>query len=244
MSNKIALSQETEYKIASRQFSELKRSSGAFYKMVKELETGFKNFRATYFENKGKILQKLAKDGQSPKTMVICCSDSRVEPSILFGTGPGDLFIVRNVANLVPPFTSKNSVSTGAALEYAVKNLRVKDIIVLGHAHCGGVAALCKKINNKKADTKDQLTDFIESWVDIAKPALSEVNFNAKKENIEVESERAVVVYSYNNLLTYPWIHNAINKKILEIHAWWLDLKSVTLWKKAKESDAFEPMEF
>ena len=212
--------------------------------MVKELETGFKNFRATYFEKKGKILQKLAKDGQSPKTMVICCSDSRVEPSMLFGTGPGDLFIVRNVANLVPPFTSKNSVSTGAALEYAVKNLRVKDIIVLGHAHCGGVAALCNKINNKKADTKDQLTDFIESWVDIAKPALSEVNFNAKKENIEVESERAVVVYSYNNLLTYPWIYDAINKKALEIHAWWLDFKSVTLWKKEQESDAFMPMEF
>ena len=212
--------------------------------MVKELETGFKNFRATYFEKKGKTLQKLAKDGQSPKTMVICCSDSRVEPSMLFGTGPGDLFIVRNVANLVPPFTSKNSVSTGAALEYAVKNLRVKDIIVLGHAHCGGVAALCKKINNKKADTKDQSTDFIESWVDIAKPALSEVDFNAKKENIEVSSERAVVLYSYNNLLTYPWIYNAINKKILEIHAWWLDFKSVTLWKKVKESDAFEPVEF
>ena len=84
--------------------------------------------------------------------MVICCSDSRVEPSILFSTGPGDLFIVRNIANLVPPYTSKNSVSTGAALEYAVKNLMVKDIVVLGHAHCGGVAALCKRINNEKAE--------------------------------------------------------------------------------------------
>ena len=100
------------------------------------------------------------------------------------------------------------------------------------------------KINNKKADTKDQSTDFIESWVDIAKPALSEVDFNVKKENIEVESERAVVVYSYNNLLTYPWIYNATNKKSIEIHAWWLDFKSVTLWKKEKESDAFKPMEF
>ena len=91
---------------------------------------------------------------------------------------------------------------------------------------------------------KDQLSDFIESWVVIAKPALSEIDFNDKKENIEVNSERAVVVYSYNNLLSYPWIYNAINKQILEIHAWWLDFKSVTLWKKAKESDAFEPMEF
>ena len=212
--------------------------------MVKELEKGFKNFRASYFEKKSKILQRLAQEGQSPKTMVICCSDSRVEPSILFSTGPGDLFIVRNVANLVPPYTSKNSVSTGAALEYAVKNLMVKDIVVLGHAHCGGVAALCKQINNEKADVTDQSTDFIESWVDIAKPALSEVDFDDKKENVEVNSERAVVVYSYNNLLTYPWIYDAINKKALEIHAWWLDLKSVTLWKKAEGSNAFMPMEF
>ena len=212
--------------------------------MVKELVTGFKNFRANYFEKKSQILQKLAKDGQSPKTMIICCSDSRVEPSILFGTGPGDLFIVRNVANLVPPYTSKNSVSTGAALEYAVKNLKVKDIVVLGHAHCGGVAALCKQINNKKADITDQSTDFIESWVDIAKPALSKVDFDDKKENVEVNSERAVVVHSYNNLLTYPWIYDAINKKAIEIHAWWLDFKSVTLWKKAEGSNAFMPMEF
>ena len=212
--------------------------------MVKELETGFKNFRATYFEKKSKILQKLAQDGQSPKTMVICCSDSRVEPSILFGTGPGDLFTVRNIANLVPPFTSKNSISTGAALEYAVKSLRVKDIIVLGHAHCGGVAALCKKINNKKAGIIDQSTDFIESWVDIVSPAVSEIDFDDKKENIEVNSERAVVVYSYKNLLTYPWIYDAINKEALAIHAWWLDFKSVTLWKKAQESDVFMPMEF
>ena len=212
--------------------------------MVKELEIGFKNFRTTYFEKKNKILQKLAKDGQSPKTMVICCSDSRVEPSMLFGTGPGNLFIVRNVANLVPPYNSKNSVSTGAALEYAVKNLRVKDILVLGHAHCGGVAALCEKINNdKKTGIKDQSTDFIESWVDIAKPALSEIDFDDKRENIEVHSERALVVYSYNNLLTYPWIYDAINKKTLEIHAWWLDFKSVMLWKKVQGSDAFIPME-
>lgn len=212
--------------------------------MVKELVTGFKNFRTNYFEKKSQILQRLSQEGQSPKTMVICCSDSRVEPSILFGTGPGDLFIVRNVANIVPPFASKNSISTGAALEYAVKNLMVKDIIVLGHAHCGGVAALCKKIKNKKADMTEHSTDFIGSWVDIAKPALSEIDFDDKKENIEANAERAVVVYSFANLLTYPWIYDAINKKALKIHAWWLDFKSVTLWKKAEGSDSFMPIEF
>ena len=212
--------------------------------MVKELVTGFKNFRTNYFEKKSQILQRLSQEGQSPKTMVICCSDSRVEPSILFGTGPGDLFIVRNVANIVPPFASKNSISTGAALEYAVKNLMVKDIIVLGHAHCGGVAALCKKIKNKKEDMTEHSTDFIGSWIDIAKPALSEIDFDDKKENIEANAERAVVVYSYGNLLTYPWIYDAINKKALKIHAWWLDFKSVTLWKKAEGSDSFMPIEF
>ena len=213
--------------------------------MVKELVNGFKNFRKSYFEKRSKVLQQLAEKGQSPQTMVICCSDSRVEPSILFGTGPGDLFVVRNVANLVPPFTSKDNVSIGSALEYAVKILRVKDIIVLGHAHCGGVAALCKSINNdKEGEITDNPTDFIKTWVDIAKPALSKMYFDHKDENIEVNSERAVLLYSYNNLLTYPWLNDAVNENFLEIHAWWLDFKSVMLWKKAQGSDSFMPMEF
>ena len=213
--------------------------------MVEELVHGFKNFRKSYFEKKSKVLQQLAEKGQSPQTMVICCSDSRIEPSILFGTGPGDLFVVRNVANLVPPFTSKDNVSIGSALEYAVKILRVKDIIVLGHAHCGGVAALCESINNdKEGEITDNPTDFIKTWVDIAKPALSKIYFDHKDENIEVNSERAVLLYSYNNLLTYPWLNDAVNENSLEIHAWWLDFKSVMLWKKAQGSDSFMPMEF
>ena len=213
--------------------------------MVEKLVNGFKNFRKSYFEKRSKVLQQLAEEGQSPQTMVICCSDSRVEPSILFGTGPGDLFVVRNVANLVPPFTSKDNVSIGSALEYAVKILRVKDIIVLGHAHCGGVAALCKSISDdKEGEITDNPTDFIKSWVDIAKPALSKVYFDHKDENIEVNSERAVVLYSYNNLLTYPWLNDAVNENSLEIHAWWLDFKSVMLWKKAQGSDSFMPIEF
>ena len=213
--------------------------------MVKKLVNGFKNFRESYFEKKSQVLQQLAEKGQAPETMVICCSDSRIEPSILFGTGPGDLFVVRNVANLVPPLTSKDNVSIGSALEYAVKILRVKDIIVLGHAHCGGVAALCKSMNNdKEVETTNNPTDFIESWVDIAKPALSKICFDDKEENIEVNSERAVLLYSYKNLLTYPWLNDAINEKSLAIHAWWFDFKSVSLWKKAQESDFFMLMDF
>ena len=213
--------------------------------MVKELVNGFKNYRESYFEKRSQVLQQLAEKGQSPQTMVICCSDSRVEPSILFGTRPGDLFVVRNVANLVPSFSSKDNLSIGSALEYAVKILRVKDIIVLGHAHCGGVAALCKSVNNdKEGEIIGNPTDFIKSWVDIAKPALSKIYFDHKDENIEANSERTVLLYSYNNLLTYPWLNDAVNGNSLEIHAWWLDFKSVMLWKKAQGSDSFMPMEF
>ncbi len=213
--------------------------------MVKELINGFKDFRTAYFEKRSQVLQQLGEKGQSPKTMVICCSDSRVEPSMLFGTEPGNLFVLRNVANLVPSFTSKDTLSIGSALEYAVTVLEVKDIIVLGHANCGGVATLCKRIKNEKHAKKiDSSTDFIERWVDIAKPALSKIDFENKEENIEVNSERAVVVHSCNNLLTYPWIYNAVNEKSLEIHAWWFDFKSVMLWKKDQRSDSFMPVEF
>ena len=116
---------------------------------------------------------------------------------------------------------------------------------MLGHAHCGGVAALCKSMKkDKEVEITDNPSDFIESWVDIAKPALSKICFDNKEEIIEVNSERAVLLYSYNNLLTYPWLNDAINEKSLAIHAWWFDFKSVTLWKKAQGSNSFMPMEF
>jgi len=213
-------------------------------KLPGTLLDGYKRFRSGRYKQDADKYAALSQ-GQSPKSMIIACADSRVDPTTIFDAGPGDLFVVRNVANLVPPFTSKDTVSVGSALEYAVKNLRVKDIIVLGHAHCGGVAALCQKIiNDKNAGVKESSTDFIESWVDIAKPGLSKVNFSNEKENLEVVSERAVLLYSYSNLLTYPWIRDAVNKKSLDIHAWWLDFKTVKLWKKSQGNDTFIPIEF
>ena len=116
---------------------------------------------------------------------------------------------------------------------------------MLGHAHCGGVAALCKSIDNdKRGEVSDNPTDFIESWVDIAKAALLKTDLDYKDQNIAGNSERAVLLFSYNNLLTYPWLNDAVSKNSLEIHAWWLDFKSVMLWKKAQGSNSFTPMEF
>ena len=117
--------------------------------------------------------------GQSPKIMVVCCSDSRVDPAILFGLKPGDLFVVRNVANLIPPYSSDDQFhGVSAALEFGVKDLAVSDIVVLGHAFCGGISALCKRVINENknehyTEKKDGDSDFINKWVDIAKPALT-----------------------------------------------------------------------
>ena len=149
--------------------------------MVNSLLNGFQNFKKKYCSNASDFFAKLVKNGQAPKTMIISCSDSRVDPAILFNTKPGDLFVVRNVANLVPPF-QKDDVYHGvsSALEYAVKNLKVQYIIILGHSHCGGISALCsfcKKEAEKQNSKVKNETEFIENWVKISKDALIDLDF-------------------------------------------------------------------
>ena len=106
---------------------------------------GFKSFRETYYEGQPDFFRSLVEKGQNPDIMVIACSDSRVNPSIITNVGPGEVFIVRNVANLVPPFEpDSNYHGTSAAIEFAVRDLNVGHIIVLGHSHCGGIRWLCE----------------------------------------------------------------------------------------------------
>ena len=110
---------------------------------IEKLVDGFKRFRSDNFEENRALFDRLSRQGQSPRTIVVGCCDSRVDPAIVTDCDPGDLFIIRNVANLVPPFeTSGNYHGTSAALEFGVRNLEVEDIVVLGHAQCGGIRAL------------------------------------------------------------------------------------------------------
>ena len=143
--------------------------------MVQPLIDGFKNFREQYFAEGSVLFQKLVRRGQAPKIMVVCCSDSRVDPAILFGLRPGELFVIRNVANLVPAYSPDDRLhGVSAAIEFGVRDLAVSDIIVLGHAFCGGISALCKKLieenkdgNNVEKKSADR--DFINRWVNITK---------------------------------------------------------------------------
>ena len=213
--------------------------------MVKTLLDGFENFRKEYFSENSVFFQKLVRKGQSPKIMVVCCSDSRVDPAILFGLKPGDLFVVRNVANLIPPYRSDDQFhGVSAALEFGVKDLAVSDIVVLGHAFCGGISALCKRVinenkNEHNKEKKDGDRDFINKWVDIAKPALTEINFDDWPGSSQHEAEKQAILNSVMNLKTFPWIKTAIKSKKLRVHGWWFDMKNGALWGNEESSNKF-----
>jgi len=204
--------------------------------MVQPLIDGFKNFREQYFAEGAALFQKLVRRGQAPKIMVVCCSDSRVDPAILFGLRPGELFVIRNVANLVPAYSPDDRLhGVSAAIEFGVRDLAVSDIIVLGHAFCGGISALCKRLieENKvghNVEKKSADRDFINKWVDIAKPALKEVNFDDWPGHSQHEAEKKAILNSVANLKTFPWVEDAIKNKKLRVHGWWFDMENGALW--------------
>ena len=133
---------------------------------ISRLIAGFESFRKTYYEEQPGFYRSLVEKGQRPEVMIIACSDSRVNPSIIAKAEPGELFVVRNVANLVPPYEPDSHYhGTSAAIEFAVRDLGVKHIIVLGHSHCGGVRCLCE--GHEKAGDRE----FIDGWMSIVEQA-------------------------------------------------------------------------
>jgi carbonic anhydrase len=189
-------------------------------KDIDDFIEGFKNFRDEWFMGESK--QRFSH--QKPKVLVIACSDSRVDPAILFGTDPGDVFVVRNVANLIPPFISDSGFhGVAAALEYAVKELEVQDIIILGHSHCGGIAAL--------ASTHDE-GEFLHTWLNIAHGALLRVKIGeyADEDSFHRACEKESILVSLGNLLTYSWIKEKIELGSLAIHGWYFDLEHGRLY--------------
>lgn len=189
------------------------------------LIAGYRQFRDGYYKEHEALFRDLANRGQKPTKMIVGCSDARVDPAITFGTDPGDVFMVRNVANLVPPFKKDDELhGTSAALEFAVKGLVVKNIVVLGHARCGGVASLMGAGQMKQ-------TDFIEPWMEIAKTArdhakaLAEIHGH-KPDGAEAcrICEMEAVKVSLHNLMTFPWIAEAVRSGALHIHGWYFDI--------------------
>lgn len=188
---------------------------------ISNLLDGYKRFYNRYFIEQPEIYENLVKDGQSPKTLVIACSDSRVEPSILMDTQPGDIFVIRNVANLVPPFDSDKSHchGTSAAIEYAVKHLQVENIVVLGHSDCGGIKTLIEHHNHEH--------DFIDTWLDIADTKeMRTLCEHPDSEQACALCEKEAVHISVDNLMTFPFVAEAVEAGALELHGWYFNLKT------------------
>ncbi len=189
--------------------------------MTERLLEGYQRFRKGYFREQKSHLGTLTK-GQSPKVALVSCCDSRVDPGILFDATPGDIFVVRNVANLVPPWEPDGlHHGTSAALEFAVTKLGVEHLVVLGHANCGGIRALMEHSPDAAQDS------FIARWMDIAAAAKKEVLGRKDLQGIEAQChacEQAAVRISLRNLMSFPWIRSAVTKGQLSLHGWYYDL--------------------
>lgn len=186
---------------------------------IQKLLQGFNDFHKKYFVDNTDIYKKLSQMGQSPKTLIISCSDSRVDPSLLLGAAPGEIFVIRNVANLVPVFDCDMSHchGTSAAIEYAVKHLKVENIIILGHSQCGGIKTLVEKHNHQH--------NFIDTWLEIANTTKVQkiCQTHSLKDACSL-CEKESILTSIENLKTFPFVYEALQNNKLKIHGWYFDL--------------------
>jgi carbonic anhydrase len=197
---------------------------------------GYHHFMAGRYARETERYRELARSGQNPTTMVIACCDSRAAPETIFDVGPGELFVVRNVANLIPPHEPDSAHhGTSAAIEFAVSGLNITDLVVLGHGRCGGIRAA---LNPGHALTQ---SDFIGKWMKLLAPVTEEVagySFLTAGER-ETVLERLSVRNSLKNLRTFPYIAKREAEGLLTLHGAWFDVSTAELWVMDPETGDF-----
>ncbi|KAJ3346706.1 hypothetical protein HDU91_006968 [Kappamyces sp. JEL0680] len=204
---------------------------------------GFQRFHHNYF-SENRTLYDTLQNGQAPKTVLIGCCDSRVDPAIITDCDPGDIFVVRNVANLVAPYSQDaGHHGTASALEYAVKVLKVENIVVLGHSKCGGIAAL---LSQQTGDL-----EFVGPWMSIASKAREKTlkyygdkplpaQQKACGKRLGLTAEHASIMQSLENLVSYPFIHSRLKDGTLTLNGWYFDFESGDLMAYNPNSSVFE----
>jgi carbonic anhydrase len=200
--------------------------------------TGYRNFITGRYVSEKNHFRSLAREGQAPETMVIACCDSRSAPEVIFDSAPGELFVVRNVANLVPPYTPDGEFhATSAALEFAVQALKVKNIVVMGHGRCGGIRAA---LDPSAAPLSPG--DFIGKWMSLVAPAAEAVTGNSMMTKGERQTalERISIRYSIANLRTFPCVQILEAKGRLSLCGAWFDISTGELWVMNRETGDFE----
>mgnify|MGYP000234660757 CR=1 FL=1 len=205
---------------------------------IVKLLDGFKRFQHQYFGHDSRLYESM-KTGQPAKTLMIACCDSRVDPAILTDCDPGDLFTIRNVANLVPPCENDGHYhGTSAAMEFAVNHLEVENIIVMGHASCGGIKALWE-------DDGSGQSQFIHSWVSIAASAKKWVQDKHADSPPAVQikaCEQRALLESLANLMTFTCIRERVEAGDLSLHGWYFDISEGELLGFNPQTGAFETL--
>ncbi len=191
---------------------------------------GYQAFREKYAHGDTSVMQFLSNYGQQPQVMVVSCCDSRVDPALILQCDPGDLFVARNVANIIPPYEKDEAHhGTSAALEFGICFLNVKHLIILGHSQCGGIQALL----DGNASNKN---DFINNWVSIIKTH----DFHEKNSD---DYAKLALQQSYQNCLTFPWINEKVAEKKLNIYLWFFDIKSGQIFNYSHTNAEFQPLD-
>jgi carbonic anhydrase len=201
---------------------------------------GFARFQEKYFAGDDSVFARL-RQGQSPRALVISCCDSRADPGMLMGAGPGDIFVVRNVANLVPPYRNGAEMpGIRADIEFAVKSLNVEHIIILGHSGCGGIRALM----DGEGTTASNF-EFIGAWVTIAAAARERVLRELAGESQTVQAkacEQGAIALSLDNLVTFPWIRERVEAGTMALHGWYFDIDAGELLAYSPQTSSFAPL--
>ncbi|MDA9748778.1 hypothetical protein N9U75_01345 [Pelagibacteraceae bacterium] len=198
---------------------------------------GYKDWKDNIFQEKEKIFKELLQNGQKPKAMVISCCDSRVDPNKIFNANEGDIFIHRNIANLVPHFNLKKiNFETLAAVEYAINSLKISNIIILGHSNCGGIKRAYEVFSAKKQNNNL----FIDNWIKIIKPAYKNISKNENNKNQIKFLEQQSIKNSISNLLSFPNISNLVIKNKLKIFGIYFDLETGNLMNYNDTNNQFE----
>jgi carbonic anhydrase len=198
---------------------------------------GYSNFMAGRYARESARYRDLARTGQNPTTMVIACCDSRAAPETIFDCGPGELFVLRNVANLVPIYApDAGQHGTSAGIEFAVKQLEVENILVMGHGRCGGIHAA---LNPKAALVIE--SDFIGKWMSMLTPVADQVGLNTWMTEAERQTalERISVRNSIGNLRSFPFIAEREQQGLLALHGAWFDISTGELWIMDAETGDF-----
>lgn len=195
----------------------------------KKMLEGYQIFREKYALGDQSIMQLLHHHGQQPKIMVVACCDSRVDPALILQCDPGDLFVVRNVANIVPPYEKDDAHhGTSAALEFGIRFLNIKHLILLGHSQCGGIQSLLNEESIKH-------NDFIMNWVSVIK---------GHQECTHGTDDYAKLALhkSHENCLSFPWITDKVTEGKLTIHLWFFDIQSGQLFTYSEQEQKYIPL--